>query len=162
MPDRNLTDAILRFIEGTGIPVEHGQVPEDALLPGMTVRHGVLVVDRERVAYPGDLLHEAGHIAVMEPQARSATPEVSSDAAEEMAAIAWSYAAAKALAIDPGFVFHDHGYRGGGDYLGVAFESNPTSAPGVPMLRYYGMAANPAIAEQAALPPYPHMLRWLR
>ncbi len=157
----DIADTILAFIARIGIPIDYAQVePEDGQMPGMTVRHGVLVVDRDRLAYPGDLLHEAGHIAVMPPEERPLLVRVRRRASEEMAAIAWSYAAARAIGIDPFIVFHPHGYRGGGDFLGEAFEDG--RGPGPPLLAWYGMAANPLIPEQAELPVFPHMLRWLR
>ena len=61
--------------------------------------------------YPGDLLHEAGHLAVMTPERRTEEFPSSSDPAEEMAVLAWLYAVALHLGIPPEIVFHDNGYR---------------------------------------------------
>jgi hypothetical protein len=84
---------------------------------------------------------------------------------QELATIAWSYAAAMEIGITLETLFHDHGYHGGGmgsggDYLAVAYADG--SYVGAPLLDYYGMALSPARAEAAGVPPYPHMLRWLR
>ncbi|WP_423604951.1 hypothetical protein [Sphingomonas sp. MS122] len=156
-----LVARIVTFLERIGIPVIVDQVPEDALLTGATVRRGALVFDPEMLAWPGDLLHEAGHIAVTDPAVRAAQDDVSPDPGEELAAMAWSYAAAVAIGIDPQIVFHDGGYLGGG---GNYLESycNGGTGIGVPMLQYYGMSAEPHQAEALGRASFPSMTRWLR
>lgn len=156
-----LVARIVPFLEAIGIPLAIEPVPGDALLPGATVRGGTLVFDPEALEWPGDLLHEAGHIAVADPAVRTAQIEVSPDPGEELAAMAWSYAAAIALEIDPAHVFHPGGYHGGGaNYL--ESYSRGGAGIGVPMLQYYGMSAEPHKAETLTLPPFPAMARWLR
>jgi len=154
-----LVARIVAFIESVGIPVLIEPVA-DSLLPGATVRRGTLVFDPARLPYPGDLLHEAGHIAVTDPAVRDTLDEIPSDPSEEMSAIAWSYAAALEIGIDPALVFHDHGYRGGGGYLVPALAGR--NAPGVPMLAYFGMTAEKHRAQERGMAPYPAMARWLR
>jgi ethanolamine ammonia-lyase small subunit len=149
-----LTARIVAFIRQVGIDVAHGG-PRESLLPGIAVEGGAILVDAARLAHPGDLLHEAGHLAVADPAGRAALNDVGDDPAEEMAAIAWSYAAARHLGLDPAVVFHPHGYRGGGDWLAEAFERG--GGPGVPMLQWWGMTGG-----WKGEPPFPHMLRWLR
>src|SRR3954453_20000896 len=105
-------ERIAGFLARIGIPVTQ-ELAGDGLLPGLTVRDGGIVADPERLLYSGDLLHEAGHIAVTDPAHRAALCEVSDDPGEEMAAIAWSWAAAAELGLDPALVFHSDGYRGG-------------------------------------------------
>jgi hypothetical protein len=119
------------------------------------VRRGGLVVDEPRLAWPGDLLHEAGHLAVADPAGRAELDDVGDDPAEEMAAIAWSHAAAQHLGLDPTVVFHPHGYRGGGDWLAEAFAGG--GGPGVPMLQWWGMTGG-----WKDEPRFPQMIRWLR
>lgn len=153
------TDRIVAFLEGIGIAVAPGAV-EAGFLPGIAIRDGGLIVDAGRGFHPGDLLHEAGHIAVMAPENRPALSEVADEPADEMAAIAWSYAAALAIGIDPRILFHGEGYRGGGAALAAAFEGGAT--PGAPMLQLYGMSAEPHMAERLGLAPYPAMRHWLR
>jgi hypothetical protein len=150
---------ILTFLAKIGIPATAEPVADDSLLPGVTVRDGGLVYD-PALPYPGDLLHEAGHIAVTDPALRPTLTEVPSDPAEEMAAIAWSYAAALAAGVDPTLVFHGEGYQGGGGYLVDAMAGD--LGPGVPMLHYYGMTAIPKHAAELGIPAYPEMTRWLR
>ena len=106
-----LTERLADFVRGIGIDVRPAQLPDTTFLPGIEIRDGMILIDEERLAYPGDLLHEAGHLAVIDPSERTA-PSLSPSDGDEMAAIAWSYAAARHLDIDPAIVFHPHGYRG--------------------------------------------------
>lgn len=152
---------IVPFLLRIGIPVIIEPVPDGALLPGVTVRHGALVFDPEHLAWPGDLLHEAGHIAVTDPAVRSTLAEVSIDPAEELAAMAWSYAAAIALDIEPEIVFHAGGYCGGGANYLESYRNGGTGI-GVPMLQFYGMSAEPHQADALGRAPFPAMSRWLR
>lgn len=156
-----LVAQIVPFLESIGIPVLVEPVPADSLLPGATVRGDTLVFDPETLPYPGDLLHEAGHIAVSDPATRATQAEVSSHPGEEMAAMAWSYAAAVALEIDPTHVFHTEGYHGGGKSYLESYTKGGVGI-GVPMLQYFGMSAEPHQAEALGLPPFPTMARWLR
>ena len=154
-----LVARIVAFIESIGIPVLIEPVA-DSLLPGATVRRGVLVFDPAALPYPGDLLHEAGHIAVTDPAVRDALDGVSDSHGEEMAAIAWSYAAALAAGVDPALVFHEHGYAGAGPHILKNFTAGQYF--GVPLLDYYGMTAEAKWTEARGIPAYPAMTRWLR
>lgn len=145
-----MTDRIVAFLDGIGLPCRLGTIEDATVLPGILIENGGLVCDVDKLAHPGDLLHEAGHLAVMSPERRMrAKPNVGKYAAEEMMAIAWSYAAAVHLDLDPAIVFHEQGYRGGSASLVAAF-TDPRLAPGVPMLRWLGMTTD-----------YPAMMRWL-
>ncbi len=152
-----LTDQIAVFLRGIGIGVSAATLEGPTPCPGVIARRGVLHVDAARLAWPGDLLHEAGHVAICDPARRGALDDVGDDPAEEMAAIAWSYAAARQLGLDPAIVFHEGGYRGWSEALIEGFAQG--GAPGVPMLQWFGMTL---AARAAATPPFPHMLRWLR
>ncbi|MEI9991353.1 MAG: hypothetical protein WDM86_15075 [Rhizomicrobium sp.] len=156
-----LTAKIVTFLNEIGLKVRAGDVAGKTALPGIDIEQGCLVVDEERLAWPGDLLHEAGHLAVAAPDRRAAFHhDVGNDAAEEMMAIAWSYAAARHLRIDPAIVFHEGGYRGGSEAILDAFTTRGGFA--VPMLDYTGMACEPKWAAERGVKPYPHMLSWLR
>jgi hypothetical protein len=130
------------------------------VLPGITIDHGVLVVDESRLQNPGDLLHEAGHLAVTPSGARSdVMGSAGNSGGYEMAAIAWSYAAVRDLEMDPSVVFHDNGYRGGSDNLIENFAAGRYF--GVPMLQWLGLSAEPAKATELGIQPYPHMINWI-
>ncbi len=154
-----LTQRLADFVIGLGIDVTAGELPDDTFLPGVDIRFGGLVIDEQRLAHPGDILHEAGHIAVTEPEGRKAERLEPTDG-EEMATLAWSWAALTHLELDPGVVFHPEGYKGDAGWLVETFTSG--GAIGVPLLQFYGLALEPRQAAERGVAPFPHMLRWLR
>ena len=154
-----LTERLVAFVRGIGIEVRAAVLPEKTFLPGLDIRHGAILVDAERLAHPGDILHEAGHLAVTDPLKRN-EPNLSPTPAEEMTSIAWSYAALCHLTLDPAIVFHDDGYKGGATSIIENFTAGRYF--GVPLLQFYGMAVEPRRAAETHAEPYPHMLRWLR
>lgn len=160
-PDREvLLQRIVDFLRRIGVAVRQGPVP-DGFLPGLTLDGGCVVFDPERLQHPGDLLHEAGHLAVCAPERRGQlTAQAGDDGGMEMAAIAWSWAALRHLDLPPETVFHDQGYRGGSQSIIAAF-AQPQPF-GVPLLEWLGMTATGARAAAAGVAPFPHMLRWLR
>jgi hypothetical protein len=165
MTKDKLLGIIIPFLETTGIPVRYGTLEKECFLPGLSIENGTVVIDNERLLYPGDILHEAAHIAVVPAAERSTlnAKEIAArkdNAAEEMMAIAWSYAAAVHLKIDPRIVFHDDGYQGGGS--NIASEFSEGRYFGVPMLQWVGLCADEKNALKTGVSPYPHMLNWLR
>jgi GNAT superfamily N-acetyltransferase len=156
----SVADAIVAFLIGIGLGVRAGEIGGETFLPGIQVDHGGLLVDAARLKYPGDLLHEAGHLAVMSPaRRRRAHIDVGKRAAEEIAAIAWSYAALVHLGLDPAVVFHPDGYRGGSQALIENFTGGHTI--GVPMLQWLGLTLDAGRAAETGDAPYPAMLKWL-
>jgi len=155
----SLTEKLADFVRGIGIDVREAELPEPTFLPGLDIRHGAILVDEARLSYPGDLLHEAGHIAVAEPAER-AQVALAPTPGDEMATLAWSYAALRHLDLTPEVVFHADGYKGGAQALIDAFAGGGN--PGVPLLAYYGMTVEPKFAAARGVEPFPHMLRWLR
>jgi len=114
---RLVTD-INTFLRAIGLTVVERAITTPTVLPGVGGDHGALLVNRATLKYPGDLLHEAGHFAVVPAHEREQFHEnVADDGGMEMAAIALSYAAALHLGIAPSLLFHDAGYRGGADSL---------------------------------------------
>jgi hypothetical protein len=153
-----LVGRIVAFLRQIGLPVEVATLDHETFLPGVAVSGGGLRVDPTRLAWPGDLLHEAGHVAVGDPARLG--EGVSDDPGEEMAALAWSFAAATHLGLDPSVPFHEGGYRGGGKALAEMFSQG--GYVGVPMLAMWGLTHEPHRAKAAGAPPYPHMLAWRR
>ena len=142
---------ICAFLEAIGIAVEVAPIRVAGLLPGLAVHRGAVLIDPEAETFPGDLLHEAGHIAVTDPDFRATLDEVGDDPGEEMAAIAWSVAAARACGVPLEVLFHPEGYKGGVAAMIAAFADG--RGPGIPMLAWY------ELAEPGA---FPAMTRWLR
>ena len=147
------------FLQRIGIEVYAGPVGE-SVLPGMTVLRGQVHVDPRADSYPGDLLHEAGHVAVSDPATRASNEAIEADPGDEMAAIAWSVAAARACGTALETLFFDDGYKGNAAALRTAFSGN--GYVGVPMLAWFGMTAEPHRAEELGVPAFPAMTRWLR
>lgn len=155
----------ISFLNKIGIETKFEKLDEACFLPGLSIRNGVIIIDRGALKYPGDILHEAGHIAVVPAAERltltaSAIEKRAMRGAEEMMAIAWSYAACVHLGLDPFVVFHDEGYRGGGSYIADAF--NNKSYIGLPMLQWIGLTADEKNAPELHTAPYPHMIKWMR
>ena len=128
-----------------------------SFLPGLTIEAGGLLVDEARLEYPGDLLHEAGHIAVAPPAVRPAMTGALDDVPGldttllEWAAIPWSYAAALEIGIDPKLVFHEGGYHGHSAGLLRNFQV------GVPIGLHLLVDAGMTTPEE-----FPRMLHWVR
>ena len=154
-----LTERLAAFVCDIGLPVRAAALPADTLLPGLDIRDGAIVVDEARLAHPGDILHEAGHLAVADPAERGA-PRLSPSPGDEMASIAWSYAALRHLDLDPAIVFHAEGYKGGAAAIIKNFAAGQYF--GVPLLEYYAMSYEPRRAAEKGVAPFPHMLRWVR
>ena len=155
---KEVAEKMIAFVREIGLAVELRPLPASTFLPGIQVMGGGLRVDIDALLYPGDLLHEAGHLAVMPPEQRSRDFPSCADPAEEMAAIAWSYAAAVEIGLPPEVVFHEHGYKGIAQTLVNGFQDG-SYRPGVPILWWTGMTTAPSETEPSI---YPRMLQWLR
>jgi hypothetical protein len=151
---------IVDWLQQIGLTVRFAPLGADTFLPGITLEPGGLAVDLERLLYPGDLLHEAGHLATMLPAQRASTgSNAGSDMGDEIAAQTWSYAAAIHLRLPPETVFHSMGYRGSAQTL---IEVYRNGSVGVPLLQWMGLTVDRKQAASSSQPPFPHMLRWLR
>jgi hypothetical protein len=153
-----LTERLAVFVRSIGIEVRATTLPETTFLPGIDICNGAILVDEARLTYPGDILHEAGHLAVTDPAVRNA-PTLSPEAGDEMATIAWSWAALRHLDIDPAIVFHA-AFKGGGASIIENFSAGRYF--GVPVLQFYGMSCEPHRAAANGMLPFPHLERWLR
>ena len=156
-----VTATIVAFLREIGLEVQARTIEEPTFLPGITVDGGVLIFDPVSLQYPGDLLHEAGHLAVKPPDERQrASADLGNGGADEMMAIAWSYAAALHLRLPPEVVFHPDGYKGGSGSLIENFAEGRFLA--VPMLQWIGMTYDEKRSEELGTAAYPVMARWLR
>jgi len=150
---------MLEFLDRIGIAYRIAKLDEQTFLPGIAIDGGTVIIDPERLAYPGDILHEAGHIAVTEPSRRgSLNQEVlgseSPKESDEIGVMLWTYLAAKELGIPPAVVFHAGGYRGSAEWLIEQFEGG--TYIGLPLLTWMGITENPPPGER------PRVISWLR
>lgn len=157
---------ITSFLNDIGITTTFDEVPADkSFVPGIWLKNGGLIIDVNELKYPGDLLHEAAHIAVIKPEERlhmDGVLETNTDksAGEEMMALAWSYAAAVHINLDPNILFHEHGYKGQAQELVYNYRNGVYI--GLPMLQWVGLAADYNKANELGIEPYPKMIKWLR
>lgn len=152
---------ITAFLRKIGVRVHADDVPDHTFLPGILVKGDTLIVDEAKLRYPGDLLHEAGHLAVAPgPERRSLDNDVSKDAGDEMATLAWSWAALTHLGLAPEVVFHPDGYKGESAWLIEMFTGG--GELGVPLLQWMGMTAERGNADGLGMRPFPAMTKWLR
>jgi hypothetical protein len=161
----DLTQKIADFLNEIGIPTIPAKIFEQTFLPGILVKNGGLLVDEEKLAFPGDLLHEAGHLAAAPGNQR---PFLSGEVilpgenpeALESQAMAWSYAACRYLEIDPRIVFHENGYKGQSEHLLQNF--NLGVFVGLSGLEENEMAFSERRAREKGVFPFPRMQKWLR
>ena len=151
---------IVAAIRAVGIPVRRGAVTGN-LLPGVMIDRGALVIDEGSLRFPGDVLHEAGHIAVLSPGERmQVAGTLPAEGGQEMAALAWSYAMAVAFAPPLEVVFHDQ-FKAGGPWLRETFTAGHWL--GAPLLQCWDMTRAPNSPPGFEhLPVFPAMARWLR
>lgn len=152
---------IVDFVKKIGITISFETIEMPTFLPGIRICNGGLIVDHQKLLYPGDILHEAGHLAVMPPRIRmTMNDDLGMDPihqAGEMGAIAWSYAACIQLGLDPHVVFHEDGYKGGGANIVENFGERRFF--GVPLLAWLDMTVEKS--DDAEEPLFPVMKSWL-
>jgi len=153
---------ILAFLTEIGISWRAGTVSGNSFLPGLEVVAGELVIDRAQLKYPGDLLHEAGHIALLPATKRSAfsgnvKESLPGHEGDELAVILWSYAASRHLGLPINFVIHDAGYQQQAGWLRDQLSQGIFI--GLPLLVWMGLTTDSRIPGQRG---FPQMERWLR
>ncbi|MBF5007573.1 hypothetical protein [Diaphorobacter caeni] len=164
--DSALALRIIGFLREIGLHVELGEVAEDSFLPGLRIRGGGLLVDLDRLLWPGDLLHEAGHLAVVPPEVRATLDDALQDMPAvphggEIEATAWAWAATRHLGLDSAVLFHDGGYRGHAAGLRMNFELGVyLGASGLANAGMTTLASQASKFRDASV--YPQMRLWLR
>ena len=61
---------IITFLESIDIFIVEKELGDKTFLPGLTLHKNTIQVDFKKLKYPGDILHEAGHIATTEKEVR--------------------------------------------------------------------------------------------
>ena len=151
--------AMRQFLAEIGIPTQLVELPADTFLPGILIEDGGLLIDPARLLYPGDILHEAGHLAVIPAAERAqlsgnvmaGKPEQHGTDGEEIVAMLWSYAASEAIGLPPEIVFHPDGYRDASTWILNNFSQGIYM--GLPLLVWMGLTTTDG---------FPRMTRWLR
>jgi hypothetical protein len=149
-------DRMLGFLASLGLAVRETPFEKTGFLPGLLIENGELLLDRARLRYPGDVLHEAGHIAVTVAAERpllgaNVTENHPEKEGEELAVLLWTYAACRHLGIPPAVVFHPEGYKGQSKWLLDTFTNGQYL--GLPLLVWM---------ELTTTEDFPAMTRWLR
>ena len=164
--DRQYLLSILNFLEKINIPYHFDKITVETYVPGILIKSGGLVIDNELLKFPGDILHEAGSIALCPADVRPTlnTPiaaQLDFDAAtHSFMTLAWTYAAALDADTPLEVVFHKDGYHGQGESIANSFQSGQYI--GLPMLQYLGMAYDAHNASQHNTNSFPAMVQWLR
>lgn len=157
---------ILLFLKKINLPFTLENITEAMFLPGIIIKNGTLIIDGSQLKFPGDVLHEAGHIALAPAEVRPNLNEpiaaqLDFDAAtHEIMTLAWSYAAAIECGIPLGVLFHPEGYKGQHESIARGFQAGQYI--GLPMLQWLKMAYDTHHAAMKNVKPFPHMIQWLR
>lgn len=156
---------ITSFLKEIGINTIEKELPNDTFLPGLTLSNEGILIDYDKLLYPGDILHEAGHIAVTTSENRKkiGTDEMPKDwptQGDEIGTMLWSFAAAHYLEIPLNIVFHSNGYKGSSDWLIDSYKEN--NFIGLPFLEWCGLTLGNEKAREQNEKAFPHMVKWLR
>ncbi|MEQ8909056.1 MAG: hypothetical protein RIC95_07680 [Vicingaceae bacterium] len=157
-----LVQQALDFLTEIGISAEKALLTDTEFLPGLKVYKGKILYDENRLLYPGDILHEAGHIAITPKVERTkiGTAKMAKDwpsEGDEIATICWSYAAAKHIDFPIEALFHDNGYKNDALWLKEQFLNG--SYIGLPLLEWMGLCESQSESDFEA---FPKMKKWLR
>jgi hypothetical protein len=180
---------MLDFLDRIGMPFKAGPFGQDGFLPGIQIVNGEMLIDPDRLAGSGDVLHEAGHIVIVPSRWRSelgndviesldAVVATDPDAADdfqlqtsikmsEFMAQAWSYAALKDLGLPPECVFFPGSYKYHPDMKPHPMATWVESGThfGIMALSQVGMTGGLGLFEPPGangLEPFPKMAKWLQ
>lgn len=158
-------EKITSFLSEIGIPLLKKELTDDTFLPGLALSNKGIEIDYNKLLYPGDILHEAGHLAVTTAEDREKIgtqnmPQEWPTQGDEIGAMLWSYAAAIHLEIPLDVVFHSNGYKGSSEWLIQSYKEN--NFIGLPLLEWFGLTYGPEKAIENNDQPFPHMIQWIR
>ncbi len=158
MKREEVIDRCYAFIRSIGIEIEERAIDGQTFVPGITISEGRLIVEPGKMKFPGDLLHEAGHIALMLPSERQnmngdATGGGIEAEGYEMGVLVWSFFAAEYAGVPLEFVFHPDGYKGDSAWLIENFTNRKYI--GLPLLEWMKIVRRTENGE-------PEVISWLR
>jgi hypothetical protein len=158
-------EKVLIFLTEIGITIIEKELDETTFLPGVSLGPNCIYVDFAKLLYPGDILHEAGHLAVTTATEREligtdAMPKDWPTQGDEIGAILWSYAAIYHLELPLEFVFHTNGYKNNSDWFISNFSNE--NYIGLPFLEWIGLTLSKKRAKIESKASFPIMLKWLR
>ncbi|MGH2666278.1 hypothetical protein [Flavobacterium sp.] len=156
---------ILQFLEEIKITAVEKELDDTTFLPGLALGSDCLYIDYSKLKYPGDILHEAGHLAVTSSEERKhigteTMPKDWPTQGDEIGAMLWSYAAACHLELPAETVFHPNGYKGNSDWLIENYKTE--NFIGLPFLEWAGLTLGKDRAKNEGKDPFPAMQQWLR
>jgi len=162
--DEEMLTFILNFLKKINIPVLEKKLDHNCILPGLDIVSNTILLDRKLLKHPGDLLHEAGHLAVTPEEQRKWIGTKKMDVSwptdgDEIAAILWSYAALHYLKIPAKTVFHEAGYKNQSNWLIEQFENK--NYMGLPLLEWMGLC-NGISETNNNTSKFPVLKKWLR
>ena len=155
---------VLDFLNTIGVAVVEKKLPNDTFLPGLSIGANCLEIDFEKLLYPGDILHEAGHLAVTPSVQRNLIgtkdmPEEWPTQGDEIASMLWSFAALKHLNLPIDFVFHANGYKNQSGWFIENYSNG--NYMGLPLLQWMGLTTSETNETNKDI-AFPNMIKWLR
>ena len=158
-------EKVFSFLNEIGIAIIEKELDEATFLPGLSLGSNCIYIDSDKLLYPGDILHEAGHLAVTTTSERKliGTQAMSSEwptQGDEIGAILWSYAALYHLELPLEFVFHPNGYKNNSDWYISNFNSG--NYIGLPLLQWMGLTLSESQAIIENKKAFPVMQKWIR
>jgi hypothetical protein len=158
-------EKVFLFLNQIGINCIEKDLIDTTFLPGLQLGPNCIFIDFDQLVYPGDILHEAGHLAVTTATERAliGTAAMAEDwpcQGDEIGAILWSYAAICHLQLPIEFVFHPNGYKNSSDWFITSFTNK--NYIGLPYLEWLGLTFSEIRAEIENKKPFPIMQKWLR
>lgn len=154
--NKNTTKIIIDFLTSIDINVIEKELTNNTFLHGLSLLGNSILMDSNKLKYPGDLLHEAGHIATTEEHKRQLIGTSKMDTTwptdgDEIATIIWSFAACRYLKLDLEVVFHPNGYKNDANWLITQFSNK--NYIGLPLLEWMNLCKKE---------DFPEMIKWLR